>query len=155
MQSVPTRKKRLESTISICLLSVLLITAIVILLKQSDADVSRFGINTPAPKNLDYPEPIQQEKLDLDTFVPQGFIIPSKAQIYTKESLYEKINGKAPFYTEAGFENLLTQRFVSKENENLWMELFLYDMGNVRNAFSVFSTQRRPDADILSLLHSP
>jgi hypothetical protein len=33
------------------------------------------------------------------------------------------------------------------------MELYLYDMAAVRNAFSVCSVQRRPDADILSLFH--
>ncbi len=33
------------------------------------------------------------------------------------------------------------------------MELYVFDMAAVRNAFSVYSIQRRPDADILSLFH--
>jgi len=33
------------------------------------------------------------------------------------------------------------------------MELYVYDMTAIRNAFSVYSVQRRADADILSLFH--
>ncbi|MHC4499132.1 MAG: DUF6599 family protein [Planctomycetota bacterium] len=44
-----------------------------------------------------------------------------------------------------------TQRFMSRDKEDLWMELFVYDMTNTRNAFSVYSMQRRTDAQIIPL----
>jgi len=84
---------------------------------------------------------------------PYGFETLSEIEVYNSENLYEKINGKAPLYTESGFQELFTQRFVSKDRENLWVELFVYDMATVRGAFSVFSAQRRADADIISLFH--
>ena len=68
---------------------------------------------------------------------------------YAEEDLFEKINGKAPFYTESGFVKLTTQRFSSEGDEDSWMEIYLYDMGGARGAFSVFSLQRREDVELL------
>ena len=86
---------------------------------------------------------------------PGGFEALSRPQTYDPENLYEKINGKAPFYIKSGFEKLFTQRFVSKDRESLWIEVFVYDMAGARNAFSVYSMQRRPDGKILSLWELP
>jgi len=46
---------------------------------------------------------------------------------------------------------LISQRFRDERDTDLWMEAFVYDMGNNQNAFSVFSTQRRQDAESLGL----
>ena len=144
MSPVRSRAKRLESAISICLLATLFLIGVGIFVKQFDVDMSRFGIDAAIAPNLEIP-------FDLSSLVPAGFKTLSEIEVYNSENLYEKINGKAPFYTESGFEKLFTQRFISEKDENLWMELFVYDMGSIRNAFSVFSTQRRADATILSL----
>jgi hypothetical protein len=85
--------------------------------------------------------------LELSTLAPAGFEPLSKAESYNADNLYEKIDGKAPLYTESGFEELFTQRFVSTSDPNLWMELYVYDMGTLRNAFSVYGVQRRADAE--------
>lgn len=150
MDSMPKRAKRLESAISICLLAVLFLIAAGLFLKQSDFDMGRFGIYT-----ADSGPPSQKSQADnletiLGTLAPTGFETSSESQTYTEENLYEKINGKAPLYIESGFRQLFTQRFVSKDDENLWMELFLFDMGTAKNAFSVYSVQRRPDAAPMS-----
>jgi len=163
MFSVPGRNKRLESTVSVLLLAVLFLIGLVVFVKQADVDMSRFGIESEiAELSAQIPgvekrapawrEP--KEKLDLVTLVPAGFETLSKSEIYVPDNLYEKINGKAPLYIESGFEKLFTQRFMSKDDESLWMELFVYDMAAIRNAFSVYSVQRRADADILSLFHT-
>jgi len=146
MDSTPKRAKRLESAISICLLAILFLIAVRVFLKQSDFDMGRFGIYT-----ADSGPPSQKSQADsletiLGTLAPTGFETLSESQMYTEENLYEKINGKAPLYIESGFRKLFTQRFVSKDDQNLWMELFLFDMGTAKNAFSVYSVQRRPDA---------
>jgi len=136
MSSIPGRPKRLESVISICLSAILFLIATAIFLKQ-------FHFVTREPCHVPR----------LSHFAPAGFKVLSQIETYTAENLYEKINGKAPLYTESGFRELLTQRFVSKETEGLWLELFVFDMGALRNAFSVFSRQRRAKADILSIFH--
>jgi hypothetical protein len=85
-------------------------------------------------------------KLSFDSLVPSGFKKLSAAEIYVPENLYEKIDGKAALYVESGFVKLFTQRFVSENDDTLWFEVFLFDMAFARNAFSVYSVQKRADA---------
>ena len=144
MGSIRRRARRLESVISICLLAILLLIAFGVFIKQFNYNMGRFGI---------------QHQLGVSPssigagLAPAGFETLSEIEVYNSENLYEKINGKAPLYTESGFQELSTQRFVSKDDQNLWVELLVYDMATVRGAFSVFSVQRRADAGFLSLFH--
>ena len=154
MGSIRRRARRLESAISICLLAILFLIAFGVFIKQFNYNMSRFGIDTTAAElSLQRAEANEKRQMDLSSLAPSGFEMLSRIEVYNSENLYEKINGKAPLYTESGFEKLFTQRFVSKDDQNLWVELFVYDMATTRNAFSVFSVQRRADADIISLFH--
>jgi hypothetical protein len=72
-------------------------------------------------------------------------------EIFDPQTLSDKINGKAELYLSAGFVNLASQRFKDKAGSSLWMEAYIYDMGNGQNAFSVFSAQRREGAASLDL----
>jgi hypothetical protein len=141
MDSVQRRAKKLESVVSFSLLSVLVLIAITLLIKQSDYDMTRFGVGTAvsAPGT---------EKTSLSSLIPAGYKKLSE-EVYTADNLYEKINGKAPLYIESGFVKLFTRRFINKEDENLWMELFIFDMADIKNAYSVYSVQRRPDVEFL------
>jgi hypothetical protein len=129
---MPGRAKRLESVISICLLAVLFLIGLGVFVKQ-------------LPKS--------EILADLGSLTPAGFETASQTEIYDSENLYEKINGKAALYLDSGFERLFTQRFANKNDNNLWMELLVYDMGNIANAFSVYSTQKRPDVETLSFAY--
>jgi len=140
--------KRFETVISVGLLAILFLIGVGIFVKQSDFDMGRFGIVTvPAGLPLQQTEADEEEKPDLSSLAPEGFEPFSKTEFYKPENLYEKINGKAPFYIESGFEELTAQRFVNKNDESLWMEVYVYNMGGVRNAFSVYSIQRRAEAE--------
>ncbi len=147
MSQVPGRAKRPESVISICLLVILFLTGAVILVKQSDYDMSRFGISTAVIPKLDTQDSKFEIPFELNSLAPAGFETLSKAEVYNPKNLYEKINGKAPLYIESGFEELSTQRFISINDQSLWMELYAYDMGNVKNAFSVYSVQKRAESE--------
>jgi len=125
MDSTKGKPKKLESVVSFSLLAILSLIAVGIFIKQM-------------PKT----------KKDLSLLLPYGFIKLSE-ETYLADNLYEKINGKAPLYIEAGFVKLSTIRFVNKNNESLWMELYIFDMANIKNAFSVYSVQRRPDVEML------
>ena len=152
MSLLQKQAKNRESVISVCLMLFLLLIGAVVFVRQFDMDMSRFGIEPATELPPQKLETNQKMQLNLSIFAPEGFGSLTETEIYNSDNLYEKINGKAPFYTEAGFRQLITQRFVSREDDNLWMELYLYDMGNIRNAFSVYSRQRRPDSSIVSLL---
>jgi hypothetical protein len=43
------------------------------------------------------------------------------------------------------------QRFALKDADDQWLEWFVYDMGALPQAFSVFSTQRRAEGETLNL----
>lgn len=83
--------------------------------------------------------------------LPEGIQPLTKMEIFDARNLSDKINGKAELYLSAGFSRLNTQRFKDERTTDLWMEVFVYDMGNHQNAFSVFSAQRRDDAESLGL----
>jgi hypothetical protein len=70
---------------------------------------------------------------------------------FDSETLSEKIDGKAELYLSSGFASLQCQRFSVTRAEGVWVEVFLYDMGDPRNAFSVFSSQRRAEAEDVPL----
>ncbi len=139
--------KSYESVISIFLLAILFFIGLAIFVKQADFDMSRFGITATAVSPQKTAENGAEEKIDFDSLTPSGFKKLSVAETYIAENLYEKIDGKAPLYIESGFLKLLTQRFVSEKDESQWFELFVFDMGVMKNAFSVYSVQKRPDVD--------
>jgi hypothetical protein len=147
MGPVSSRVKRLESVISLCLLAALVLIATGVLLKQSNFDMGRFGINTSVLSSQKSQANISE--ITLDSLTPAGFETLSGTETYTGENLYEKINGKAPLYIESGFRKLFARRFVNKKDKDLWMELFLFDMASAKNAFAVYSVQKRPDAETL------
>jgi len=152
MNVVARRKKRFESAVSICLLLILLLIAAGVLVKKFSYGASRFDkVAATTQPSLQSSQTNNGQNAALSFLTPAGFETLSKLQAYTPEYLYEKINGKAPFYLEAGFEKLFTQQFVSNADDSLWFELFVYDMADIRNAFSVYSTQRRTDANVTEL----
>jgi len=151
MSSARSRVKALESAVGVCLLVILLLIAAGIFLKQFHYNSGRLGIGATAVSRVEARSSALGVTFRLSSFIPAGFEVFSELEVYNPENLYEKINGKADQYLESGFEKLFAQRFVSKDDKGLWMEPFVYDMAAARNAFSVYSLQRRADADTFSL----
>jgi len=83
--------------------------------------------------------------------LPRGLTPLTATEIFEAHNLSDKINGKAELYLSADFTRLTSQRFKDKNGTNLWIEAYVYDMGNGQNAYAVFSAQRREDAEALDL----
>lgn len=83
--------------------------------------------------------------------LPPGQSPLSPPETFEAATLSDKIDGKAELYLSAGFKRLSSQRFEDPNAGDMWMEVFIYDMGTPQNAFSVFSAQRREDARSLDL----
>ena|GEM_PF-163455 len=133
-----------EPYISASVLLVLLLIAGGTAVKQARFDPSLFAPTSPEeglPQS-----PLSSAPRDLPVPLPDGLVPMSPVETFTPETLSEKINGKAELYLSAGFRSLRSQRFMEKERSESWMELYLYDMGDLRNAFAVFTAQRREDA---------
>ena len=140
MPSKHRQIKTAESVISFCILFILLGVAAGVFVKQSHYCRRDFSVSFAK---------------DLSIVLPAGFKVMAEMETYDAENLYEKINGKAELYLESGFKDLRCQRFVSQNEQGLWIEIFLYDMGLARNAFSVYSTQKRPDGETVSAFALP
>jgi hypothetical protein len=82
---------------------------------------------------------------EFSDLVPSAMIPMNALETFGPETLSDKINGKAELYLSAGFVGLQCQRFALKADPNAWMEIYVYDMATLRQAFGVFSMQRRAD----------
>ena len=85
------------------------------------------------------------------TTMPPELAALSAPETFAPDDLFNKIDGKADLYLTAGFVQLHCQRFALKAANDVWMEWFVYDMGALPQAFSVFSLQRRSEAQALDL----
>jgi hypothetical protein len=77
--------------------------------------------------------------------LPEGLSPLSPPERFDRETLSDKINGKAELYLSAGFVSLDCQRIALSGRPEDWVEAFVYDMGAAPNAYAVFSQQRRSD----------
>jgi hypothetical protein len=99
-------------------------------------------------ENMNTPSASAEKSL---IFSPPGQVPLSPPEIFDAATLSDKINGKAELYLSAGFVRLDSQRFKDESAGDIWMEVFVYDMQTPQNAFSVFSAQRREDAQTLDV----
>ena len=83
--------------------------------------------------------------------LPDGLVPMSAAERFGPDTLYEKINGGAELFIEAGFVKLDCQRFRLIDRPEEWLEVFAYDMGAPSNAFSVFGAQRPEGGEAVDL----
>jgi hypothetical protein len=142
---------RQQTFLSMVILTILMVIGVGIFITQ-------FRFNPGVlQKNVFLPEP--NKKQPSPQLSPYASFVPlpeniqplTKTEIFDARNLSDKINGKAELYLSAGFIRLVTQRFRDEREADLWMEAFVYDMGNNQNAFSVFSAQRREGAESLGL----
>ena len=69
---------------------------------------------------------------------------------YVPETLYEHINGAAEIYLIYEFKRLLVAQYVMN-NSDVSMTLEIYDMGNEKNAFGIYSVERFPESNFISI----
>ncbi|MFC1489141.1 DUF6599 family protein [Thermodesulfobacteriota bacterium] len=72
-------------------------------------------------------------------------------ETFGPDNLYEKINGQAELYLSAGFVRLKSQWFSETEDAGAMFEVYIFHMGDVLNAFSVYGAQRGDDAQEIDL----
>jgi hypothetical protein len=142
-----------ETAVSICLLVLLFLVITGLFVKQSHYDPKPFQVSIlDQPASVPAKDDLVTEEALSEQTVPSGILdIPlpeitpmGKMETFDAQTLSDKIDGKADLYLEAGFGKLYCRRYTLKNNPGIWFEYFLYDMGNPRNAFIVYSNQRRP-----------
>ena len=82
---------------------------------------------------------------------PPGLRTSGFPETFSPDTLWEKINGQAEFYLSAGFVSLTSQLYERVEDVDSMIEVNAYHMGGILNAFSVFSLQRRDNAQAIDI----
>lgn len=95
---------------------------------------------------------VPQPAWSVATLAAPDLMAMSAPEEFDRETLADKIDGKADLYLACNFEKLRCQRFSLVKNPEEWLEWFEYDMGNVYNAFAVFSLQRRAEGQRVELM---
>lgn len=94
-------------------------------------------------ETISWAEPLESliPKRDL----PKEWTLIHGPQTYNKKSLFEHINGQAELFLKYGFQKSVFAIYQNKEHSENQIEADIYDMGNVVQAFGVFSRFRNED----------
>lgn len=127
----------IETAISYVVILLLILIGGSIFYYQSQFDSRQFGFE---PVVAGRTGPLD---FNIKEFLPSDFKELGSVETYQADNLYEKINGKAPLYLDAGFVRLDFQAFVMDTDAESFVQVYVYDMDKPMNAFSVYSNQRR------------
>jgi len=144
-------KQNTESYISASVLLILTGIAVWIFLAQFHFNPAVLPIESLSSGNSGQSFAPETQPVQSLISLPENAAPLTKPEIFDAGSLSDKIDGKAELYLSAGFLQLKCQRITESGNTESWSEIFVYDMGNPDNAFSVFSSQRRKDAESLDV----
>jgi len=146
-----THTNQKQTVISLAILGILAVIAVGIFLAQFNYNPAVRPVTSVLPVgNQSQKAPVVSSEKSLISF-PSGQAPLSALETFDAANLSDKINGKAELYLTAGFIRLHSQRFEDKTAGDVWMEFFVYDMQSTQNAFSVFSAQRREDAQTIDI----
>ncbi|KAF0184111.1 MAG: hypothetical protein FD164_437 [Nitrospirae bacterium] len=76
-----------------------------------------------------------------------GWVMEDKPVVYTKDNLFDYINGEAELYFPYGFEALAAARYMSTKNPEVSLVMDVYKMGSLTDAFGMYANYRRSDDD--------
>ncbi len=138
----------MENRISIVVLTILAAIFVGVFVRQFQINPAVVALRPGAHVAVQTPPSAQTPLIDV---ADSGIVPFSPPERFDPDTLYEKINGRADLYLSSGFVSLATQRFAAAPNADQWVELFVYDMKNAQNAYSVFTMQRREDAKNVDL----
>ncbi|MGE5255720.1 MAG: DUF6599 family protein [Hyphomicrobiales bacterium] len=147
----PEKRPGRQTPLSLATLGCLLVIAVGLLWTQSrfnPAVVNYLQGASDRTKEVSTPTPAPKEPI---LPLPEGMSPLSPAERFDRETLSDKIDGKAELYLSAGFTRLDCQRISLGGQPDAWIEVFIYDMGSGENAYAVFSAQRRADAVAMNL----
>jgi hypothetical protein len=67
----------------------------------------------------------------------------NETELYEPNTLYDYIDGGAELYLSYGFQRLLSRKYIKAGQPDIILDVF--DMGNSRNAFGIFSHSREEE----------
>ena len=87
-------------------------------------------------------EPIQTL---LPKNMPKEWVLRDAPEMFTKQTLFEHIDGQADLFLQYGFEKSIFAIYRNIDSSDNKIDVDIYDMGNVLQAFGIFSRFRNED----------
>jgi hypothetical protein len=78
--------------------------------------------------------------------VPEGWTLRDAPETFTKETLFEHIDGQADLFLQYGFEKSVLAIYRNMNSADDKIDVDIYDMGNPTQAFGVFSRFRQKES---------
>ena len=79
----------------------------------------------------------------------EGILPLSHTEFYDRDTLFEKINGRAPAYFEFDFQNLRARSFGVRGRES-FIDILEFEMSSPVTAYGIFSAEREENAETLN-----
>ncbi|MGQ9508384.1 MAG: DUF6599 family protein [Thermodesulfobacteriota bacterium] len=80
-----------------------------------------------------------------DKDLPEGWSLMEGPRIYNQKTLFDHINGQGELFLQYGFQSSVFAIYQNRHKKEHQIEIDLYDMGNVLQAFGIFSRFRNED----------
>ncbi len=80
--------------------------------------------------------------------LPDGWILMKKPETYTRKTLFHRINGQAELFFQYGYQRSIFGIYQNKKKTDEQIELDIYDMGQVLQAFGIFSRFKNEERPI-------
>jgi hypothetical protein len=86
--------------------------------------------------------------LELDA---EGWSLAGKTESFTAGNLYEKINGRAELYLAYDMIGLDCASYEWSARPDLFIDVYVYDMGSPWNAFGIYAMERAPNPNAIAI----
>ena len=77
---------------------------------------------------------------------PDGWTLRDAPETFTKETLFEHIDGQADLFVQYGFNKSVSAVYRKADSPDDKIDLDIYDMGNSLQAFGIFSRFRQDES---------
>ncbi len=98
---------------------------------------------------------LAEKKFALESALPEslgaGWKMKEAVKTYDKDTLFEYIDGEAELYFPYGFEKLASAQYQIGEDGQTALTVDVYLMGSLLDAFGVYSSFRRADAELIAI----
>ncbi len=74
--------------------------------------------------------------------LPEGWVLIEGPRLYTRKTLFEHLDGQAELYFKYGYQKSVFAMYQHQEKPEDQIEIDIYDMGTVLQAFGIFSRLR-------------
>lgn len=96
------------------------------------------------------PIPAMAVEISMERFFPEsacaeGWVLDGKVSIFDKDTLFDRINGESELFFPYGFQKLAYARYENKQNPRVALDIDVYRMGSLIDAFGIYANYRRRD----------